>query len=104
AKKAEIHITEVSAEGVASMRHIEALEIPAGDTALLEPGGTHIMLMGLTAPLTEGDMVKATLIFEQAGRVEVEFMVDPPGGMDHSQMNHGEAEAAPAEDHSAHGG
>lgn len=108
AKKAEVHITEVSAEGVASMRHIEALEIPAEDTTLLEPGGTHIMLMGLTAPLTEGDMVKATLIFEKAGRVEIEFMVDPPGGMDHSTMDHSSmgdgTETAPAEDHSAHGG
>jgi hypothetical protein len=48
--------------------------------------------MGLTGTLTEGEMRKATLIFERAGRVEVEFMIDPPmgaGGMDHSKMGHG---------------
>lgn len=33
-------------------------------------------------------MVKATLVFEHAGRVEIEFMVDPPGGEDHSGMDH----------------
>ena len=59
-----------------------------GETVVLEPGGYHIMLMGLTKPLTEGEMVPATLIFEHAGRIEVEFMVDPPGGMDHSTMDH----------------
>jgi copper(I)-binding protein len=50
------------------------------------------MFMGLKGTLTEGQMHKATLIFERAGRVEVEFMIDPPvgqgGGMDHSDMDH----------------
>ena len=46
-------------------------------------------------PLTEGEMRKVTLIFEHAGRVEVEFMIDPPmgedmGDMDHSTMDMGE--------------
>ena len=58
----------------------------------LERGGYHIMLMGLTGTLTEGEMHKVTLIFEHAGRVEVEFMIDPPmaegmEGMDHSKMD-----------------
>ncbi|MDQ2065240.1 copper chaperone PCu(A)C [Xinfangfangia sp. CPCC 101601] len=103
AARAEVHLTEVNAEGIASMRHVEALEIPAGDTTLLEQGGAHVMLMGLNTQLTEGDMVKATLIFEQAGRIEIEFMIDPPGGVDHSKMDHsGAAEEAAAEGHSHH--
>jgi copper(I)-binding protein len=89
AAKAMLHTTEFSADGVASMKHVEALEIPAGDTVVLEPGGYHIMLMGLTQPLNVGDMVPATLIFEQGGRVEIEFMVDPAdGSVDHSKMDH----------------
>ena len=88
AAKSEVHVTEVGADGVAKMSHVESVEIPAGDTVLLEPGGLHVMLMGLTGTLTEGDMIKATLIFEHAGRVEIEFMVDPPGGKDHSTMDH----------------
>jgi len=73
------------------------LEIPAGGTVSLEHGGYHIMFMGLMAPLTEGQMVKGALIFERAGRVEIEFQVDPRGsmtdhmsghdGMDHSTMD-----------------
>lgn len=89
AAQAMLHTTEVSADGVASMKHVSALEIPADDTVVLEPGGYHIMLMGLTQPLNEGDMLPATLIFEHGGRVDIEFMVDPAdGAVDHSTMDH----------------
>lgn len=90
AEKALLHTTEFGADGVARMKHVAALEIPADDTVVLEPGGYHIMLMGLTQPLRVGDMVPATLIFEQRGRVEIQFMVDPAdGSIDHSKMDHG---------------
>ncbi|NGM44459.1 copper chaperone PCu(A)C [Rhodobacter sp. SGA-6-6] len=95
AGKAELHISEIGDDGVATMRHLpEGIEIPAGDTVVLERGGLHVMLMGLTGPLTEGDMVKATLVFEHAGKVEMEFMVDPPGGEDHSKMDHSDHSTA----------
>ena len=106
AAQAVLHTTEISADGVARMRHVEALEIPAKDVVVLEPGGYHIMLMGLTRPLAVGDMLPATLIFEQGGRVDIEFMVDPADGsvdhskMDHTAMGHG---AAAGHGHSAHG-
>lgn len=106
AAQAMLHTTEFSADGVASMTHVEALEIPAGDTVVLEPGGYHIMLMGLNQPLTECDMLPATLIFEQAGRVEIEFMVDPAdGSVDHSKMDHSAMghDAASGHAHAAHG-
>jgi periplasmic copper chaperone A len=92
AEKAEVHESKVNADGVGMMEHVEALEIPAGETVSLEHGGYHIMLMGLTGPLVEGEMHKAVLIFERAGRVEIEFQIDPPAGMgdmDHSKMDHG---------------
>ena len=92
AAKSEVHESKVDANGVGTMNHIDALEIPAGGTVSLERGGYHVMFMGLTGPLTEGEMHKATLIFEKAGRVEVEFQVDPAmaaGEMDHSKMGHG---------------
>ena len=108
AKSAMLHKTEVNAEGVASMTHVEGIDIPANDTVVLESGGYHIMLMGLTQELTEGQMVPGVLIFEQAGRVEMEFAIDPPGGVDHSTMDHSAmghgtgTETASAEGH-AHG-
>lgn len=106
AAKAMLHTTEFSADGVASMKHVEALEIPARDTVVLEPGGYHIMLMGLNQSLNVGDMMPATLIFEQAGRVEIEFMVDPAdGSVDHSTMDHSamDHDAASGHAHAAHG-
>lgn len=94
AAKSEVHESKVDANGVGTMTHIDALEVPAGGTVTLEHGGYHVMFMGLTAPLTEGTLHKATLIFEKAGRVEVEFSIDAATGqggeMDHSDMDHSE--------------
>ena len=92
AAKAEVHESRVDANGVGTMEHVDAVEIPPGETINLEHGGYHIMFMGLTGTLTEGDVHKATLIFERTGRVEIEFMIDPPAGMgdmDHSKMDPG---------------
>jgi periplasmic copper chaperone A len=92
AAKSEVHESKVDADGVGTMEHVEALEIQPGETVSLEQGGYHVMLMGLTGPLKEGEMHRAVLIFEKAGRVEIEFMIDPPAGMgemDHSKMGHG---------------
>ena len=80
AKSVSLHQSRVDANGVASMSPVAALEIPAGDTVLLEPGGYHIMFMGLTGRFSEGDMLPVTLTFEKAGAIEMEFMVDPADG------------------------
>lgn len=69
-----LHRTVVE-DGVASMPHAEAIEIPAGETVGLAPGGHHGMLMGLTAPLTEGESFPVTLQFERAGAVEIDTRV-----------------------------
>lgn len=84
ADRAGLHRTEVSADGVARMVAVDSLEIPPGETIVLEPGGLHLMLYGLKGELSEGEMVPARLIFERAGAVDVTFMVDPRGGADHS--------------------
>ncbi len=71
----EIHETK-SENGVMEMREVAGgLEIPAHGTVGLAPGGYHIMLTHLTHPLAKGESVKATLSFEHAGPVEVEFKV-----------------------------
>jgi len=82
---AQLHQTVVSADGVASMNPVAAIEIPAGATVALEHGGYHVMLMGLNRTLEVGDVLPGVLIFEHQGRVEIEFKVDPwDGSMDHS--------------------
>ncbi len=64
-------------DGVAKMIHIDSLEIPAGESVTLSPGGYHIMFMGLDGdPLEEGETFPATLVFERAGEVDIEFNVE----------------------------
>ena len=53
------------------------IELPAGKTVRLEPGGMHVMFIGLKAPLKSGSKVPVTLKFEQAGEVQVEFDIGP---------------------------
>jgi len=90
AMKTEVHESKVDENGIGTMDHVDAIEIPAGGTVSLEHGGYHIMFMGLGRPLTEGEMHKAVLIFERAGRVEIEFQIDPPTGQGggHDAMDH----------------
>ncbi|WP_291364772.1 copper chaperone PCu(A)C [Devosia sp.] len=69
----ETQIHEMAMEGdVMKMRQLaEGLEIPAGETVVLAPGGVHIMFMGLKQAFVEGETVAVTLTFEKAGSVEV---------------------------------
>ncbi len=72
---AEIH-EMAHAEGVMSMRPLpEGLPIPAGDSVSLTPGGYHIMINGLTAPLVKGETLDLTLVFEKAGEIPVSFEI-----------------------------
>ena len=78
--------------GVMKMRPLaHGLEIKPGKTVALKPGSFHIMLMGLKQQLKKGDTVKATLQFEKAGKIDVEFAVTGMGGppkMDHDMKMH----------------
>jgi len=58
-------------DGMATMRPVEALDIPAGGSVELKPGGFHIMLMGLKAPMKKGDRLTLHLKFEHAGLIDV---------------------------------
>lgn len=62
--------------GVMKMRPVESgLEIKPGETVTLQPGGYHIMFVNLKHPLEQGQSVKATLKFEHAGAVDVEYPI-----------------------------
>ncbi|SEE06789.1 hypothetical protein SAMN05444161_4768 [Rhizobiales bacterium GAS191] len=74
----EVHEMNMSG-GVMTMRPVPApLEVKPGATLELKPGGYHVMFTKLKQGLSEGDKVKATLVFEKAGKVEIEF---PVGGL-----------------------
>ena len=78
AKKAELNTMEMAGM-VMKMRPLAALDVPAGQPVTLKPGGEHIMLMGLSAPLREGQSFPLTLTFEKAGAREVSVAVEKPG-------------------------
>jgi hypothetical protein len=93
AKRVELH-THLMEGDVMKMRRVEALEVPAGGMAALEPGGIHVMLIGLAQPLKEGERFPLTLTFRDAGEVTVEVKVEAvgsmgPAGADHGTMDHG---------------
>lgn len=72
-----IHDTTVE-NGVATMSHIEGgVVIPAGESVLFEPGGKHVMFMGLNGdPFEIGEEIAGELQFEKAGKVAIYFKVD----------------------------
>jgi copper(I)-binding protein len=77
AEVVEIH--EIASEsGVMQMRPlVDGLEVAAGEVTVLEPGGYHIMLIGLTRSLEPGMTYELTLTFENAGEVTVPVVVQP---------------------------
>lgn len=75
----EIHEMKMDG-GVMQMRPLpDGIEIKPGETVKLAPGGYHAMFMDLKEPLKEGTLVKGQLTFEKAGKVDVEFKVEPIG-------------------------
>ena len=72
---------EKMANGVMEMRPVKSLTIEPGKTVVLQPGGYHLMLTGLTAPLKEGQTVPLTLTFAHAGQEQVTASVAKIGAM-----------------------
>lgn len=88
ANKVELH-THLKDGEVMRMRQVDDIAIPAGGSAALQPGGMHVMLMGLKAPLEQGSSFPLTLVFEKAGSVTIDVTVDRMGGTkDASEHKH----------------
>jgi len=73
----EIHEMAI-VDNVMKMRQIPGLDLPAGKPVELKPGGYHVMLMDLKAPLKEGESVPLTLVFEGADRRQETVEVKAP--------------------------
>lgn len=95
AARVELHTHLADAQGVMRMREVEdGFVIPGKDRHLLGRGGDHVMFMGLTRTLEQGDTVAVTLVFENAGEIPVEIPVDlermpTHGGDPERGMKHG---------------
>ena len=89
--RVEIHTTDEK-DGVAKMRHVDGIDLPPGETIVLAPGGFHVMFMGLGDDVFEvGETVPATLVFEQAGEIDIMFNVEARDEAGHGGMKHGDS-------------
>ena len=76
AKRVELHDMKMDGD-VMRMRQLDAIDVPPNKAVVLKPGGLHLMLVGLKAPLKQGDKFPLTLKFEKAGEVTVVVNVEP---------------------------
>jgi copper(I)-binding protein len=82
----------VMENGIAKMRELHDIEIKPGQTIEFKPGGSHAMFVKLKHPLSKGERVKGTLVFEHAGTVQIEYSVESIGAqtapmdMEHMQQ------------------
>ena len=89
AKKVELHTHISDAAGVMRMVRIDGgIDLPAGATHMMQRGGDHVMFMGLTMPLVQGEEVQITFTFEKAGEMNVIIPVDLERKADHGAASH----------------
>lgn len=75
----EVH-RSVLVDDVMRMEKLDGLDVPPGSTVKLEPGGHHLMLLGLTGPLEEGGELELTLSFQRSGDLVFQVPVGQPDG------------------------
>lgn len=78
AREVQMH-TSYTEGGMMRMRLVASLEIPEDGRVQFKPGGLHLMLVGLTQPLKEGDRFALTLVFQRTGPVRAEAIVQGLG-------------------------
>jgi hypothetical protein len=88
AASVEMHETRVDAKGLSTMRPLHDVTVAAGSAVTFEPGGRHLMLLGLKAPLVEGERVPLSLLFEGEPPVQVELEVRPLVDAGHAPVQH----------------
>ena len=84
ARSVMAHQTLTGPNGVARMAHEPAVTIPARGQVVFAPGGRHLMLMGLKAPIRAGTKTSMVLRFEKAGEVSVTFTATATPGAGHA--------------------
>lgn len=77
-----VQLHEMQREGgIMKMQEVEGgIELPPGETTVLQPGGLHVMFIRLAKPFAVGDEIKARLTFEHAAPLDIAFTVEPLRG------------------------
>lgn len=78
AGRIELH-THIRDGDVMRMRPVQDIQVPPNGEVSLQPGGLHLMLIGLTQPMNMGQAIPVTLRFEQAGEVSIQLAVQAAG-------------------------
>ncbi len=78
ARVVELH-THMRDGDIMRMRPVPTIDLPAGQAVTLQPGGLHLMLIGLGSALERGQRAPVTLVLERAGEVEVTLVVEAAG-------------------------
>ena len=99
AARGEVHDMTME-DGVMRMRRLDALEIPAGGSVELKPGGKHLMLMNLKERLVEGGSVPVTLTFKSGAKISIDLPVRPLGA---GSSGHGHGDDKGSDAHDGHG-
>lgn len=91
AEAVELHEMVMAEGDVMQMRPLaDGIPVPAGEAAILEPGGLHIMLIGLTEPLVAGETLDITLHFAEREDLVLSLPIrDPDAEMPMHAMGHG---------------
>ncbi|MGR3290773.1 MAG: copper chaperone PCu(A)C, partial [Paracoccaceae bacterium] len=77
AVRVEMHQNIDAGNSVMQMRKVEGgFLIPAGGVHILERGGDHLMFMGLTRKIVDGDVITVVLSFQNAGDISIDIPVD----------------------------
>lgn len=104
AARVELHTHKDMGDGVMKMMEVEeGFAVPAGGSHALARGGDHVMLMGLTRDLADGDTFPLTLVFEKSGEVVIDVPVDNARKPE-AAMQHGEGMGGHSGHGTAHGG
>jgi copper(I)-binding protein len=78
AEDVELHMSKMDSAGVMTMEHQQEVPIPPGESISFEPGGLHVMIIGLQNELKPGDHFPLQLTFENAGDIEVDVEIREP--------------------------
>ena len=94
----ELHTHVMGDDGMHRMREVEKVDVPAGGETVLQPGGLHVMLINLTAPLKAGEQVELTLVYGDGSEETLSAEVKT---VEATMMQHGD-HSGHKMDHSGH--
>jgi len=90
AKRPALH-THIMDGNIMRMRRLDGIDLPPGKSVTLKPGGRHVMLMGLRAPLKQGETFSITLVMANGEKLTVPVVVKKIGAMGPGMARHGGA-------------